>query len=72
MWDDRVLLVKMVLRHMKNGRLRVGSSFWYKNHRGAHSSVNIVQVVFDCGPCARRWGPTTYYYHHYYSLTSRK
>ncbi len=46
MWE-RVLLVKMSLRHIKNDRLRVGSSFWYKNYREEHITVNIVQIVFD-------------------------
>jgi hypothetical protein len=63
MWD-RVLLVKMVLRHMKNDRLRVGSSFWYKNHRGVHSSVNIVQVVFDWAVRAAL-GPDDFFFSHY-------
>jgi hypothetical protein len=63
MWD-RVLLVKMSLRHMKNDRLRVGSSFWYKNHRGRHSTVNIVKTVFDWAVRAQL-GPDDFFFSHY-------
>jgi hypothetical protein len=68
MWD-RVLLVKMSLRHMKNDRLRVGSSFWYKNHRGEHSTVNIVKTVFDWAVRARL-GPEDFLFSHYQNWKS--
>jgi hypothetical protein len=63
MWP-RVLLVKLSLRHMKNDKLRVGSSFWYKNHRGRHHTVNIVQIVFDWAVRARL-GPDDFFFSHY-------
>jgi hypothetical protein len=63
MWDN-VLLVKMTLRHMKNDKLRVGSSFWYKNNRGRHSTFNIVQVMFDWAVRAQL-GPDDFFFSHY-------
>jgi hypothetical protein len=68
MWDS-VMLVKMSLRHMKNDRLRVGSSFWYKNHRGEHSSVNIVKTVFDWAVRAQL-GPEDFFFSHYQNAKS--
>jgi hypothetical protein len=47
---------------MKNDRLRVGSSFWY-NHRGEHSTVNIVKTVFDWAVRARL-GPEDFFSHY--------
>jgi hypothetical protein len=68
MWD-RVLLVKMSLRHMKNDRLRLGSSFWYKNYRDELSTVNIVKVVFDWAVRAQL-GPEDFLFSHYQNWQS--
>jgi hypothetical protein len=63
MWSN-VRLVKMSFRHMKNDRLRVGSSFWYKNQCGENSSVNIAKTVFDWVVRAQL-GPEGFFFSHY-------
>jgi hypothetical protein len=68
MWSN-VRLVKMSLRHMKNDRLRVGSSFWYKNQCGENSSVNIVKTVFDWAVRAQL-GPEDFFFSHYQNRKS--
>jgi hypothetical protein len=57
MWDN-VSLVKFVLRSAKNDKLRVGSTFWFKNEP-SENGVNVVEIIFTW-VCRANLAPTDF------------
>jgi integrase len=46
MWES-LEMIKITLRHAKNDKLRVGSTFWFRSLPPQPDSVNITRVLFD-------------------------